>query len=133
MRETITDFAVAAYTVLLPLAWIALAIAVLVLLPMAAFPRTRAAAGNGLALMSLVFGATTWLLGAAVTFASFGWIGLIVGLVIFGIGVVPLAILAAFFKLKLTSLGISLIIMSVITFAARAGGIYLAKKRAAVR
>jgi hypothetical protein len=73
--------------------------------------------------VSYIFGATTWFLGAAVTFGSFGWIGLIIGIFIFGIGVVPLGIIGAFFKLGINELGVSLCAMLVITLAARFAGV----------
>ena len=123
MRETIVEFTLSAYQFLLPFAWLAFGIAIFVLLPMAAFPRTSSQAGLGLYITSWLFGITTWLLGAGITFAVYGWVGLVIGLFLFGIGVVPLAIFAAFFLIKNTSLGVSLIVMFIIVFAARFGGI----------
>ena len=90
MREWIVEKAIAVYAFLLPFSWIALAIAVLILLPLAIWRKTRPAAGVGLVIVSYVFGATTWFLGAAITFGSFGWFGLILGLFLLGLGVVPL-------------------------------------------
>jgi hypothetical protein len=60
-----------------------------------------------------------------VTFATMGWIGLLVGLMIAGVGVVPLGIFAAFVLLKEFSLGLSLIVMSILVFATRMGGFAL--------
>ena len=123
MREAVVKFTLTIYHFLLPFAWLAFGIAIFVLLPMAAFNRTRAQAGLGLYITSWLFGITTWLLGAGITFAVYGWMGLFIGLFLFGVGVVPLAIFAAFFSIKNTSLGISLLVMSIIVFAARFGGI----------
>jgi hypothetical protein len=114
--------AISIYTFLIPFSWIAIAIAVLVFLPLAAWRNTRGAAGVGLFVVSYIFGSTTWFLGAAVTFGSFGWIGLIIGLFIFGIGVVPLGIIGAFFKLGISEFGVSLCVMLAITLAARFAG-----------
>jgi hypothetical protein len=122
MREWIIEKAFFIYTFLLPFSWIGLAVAVFILLPLAAWSKTRAAGGTGLVLVSYIFGATTWFLGAAVTFGSFGWIGLIIGFFIFGIGVVPLGIIGAFFTLGINELGISLCVMLVITLIARFAG-----------
>ena len=122
MREWITEHAVMAYQVLLPFFWVASAVAVIILFPLALWRKTRSAAGVGLFVVSYIFGATTWFLGAAVTFGSFGWIGLIIGLFIFGLGVVPLGIIGAFFTLGIKDLGISLCVMLVITLAVRFGG-----------
>jgi len=122
MNEAIADFCGKAYTLLLPISWIGAAIIVLVLLPMALFRATRPAAGTGMYFASYLFGFTTWFLGAAVTIVSWGWVGFIVGLIIAGVGVVPIGILAAFISLKLPALGFSLIVMVVIVFATRIGG-----------
>jgi hypothetical protein len=95
---------------------------------LSAWRKTRGAAGVGLLITSYIFGATTWLLGTAVTFASFGWLGLIIGLLVLGIGVVPLGIIGAFFKLDIVDLGVSLCVMLIITLAARFAGAYFAAK-----
>jgi hypothetical protein len=122
VNEAIAAFCVKAYTFLLPLSWIGVAIVVLILLPLAVFKATRHAAGTGMYFSSYLFGLTTWFLGAAVTFVTWGWVGLIIGLVIAGVGVVPIGILAAFISLKEPTLGFSLIVMVVIVIATRIGG-----------
>ena len=126
MNDWILETAINVYSYLLPFAWLAVAVAVFVLFPLAAWRKTRRAAGVGLFVVSYIFGATTWFAGAAVSFASFGWIGLIIGLFIFGIGVVPLGIAGAFLKLGINDLGLSLCVMLVITLAARFGGVVCA-------
>jgi len=128
VREWVIDTSIKIYTFLLPISWIVLAIVLLVLLPLAAWRKTRGAAGVGLVITSYIFGATTWFLGAAVAFGSFGWLGLIIGLLVLGVGVVPLGIVGAFFKLGITGLGVSLCVMLVITLAARFAGAYFATK-----
>jgi hypothetical protein len=122
MREWIVETTLNIYQILVPFSSLGFAIAVVVLLPLAAWRRTRSTAGAGLLVASYVFGATTWFLGAAVTFGSFGWIGLIIGLFIIGIGVVPLGIVGAFFNLGVTELGVYLCVMLVITLASRFAG-----------
>jgi hypothetical protein len=122
MRETIANFTLNGYATLLPFAWIALAIAVFVLLPLAAFRKTRGAAGLGLVILSYLFAFTTWLLCCGVSFASFGWPGLIIGLFLAGVGVVGLAIIAAIFKLKMASLAVSILVMVVIAIGANICG-----------
>ena len=72
-------------------------------------------------ILSFVIGAATWLFSASVTFDIFGWIGLIVGLLILGIGVVPLAIIAAFLEGESGVLW-RIIIMLIATFALRSFG-----------
>ena len=80
MREWVMAVAAKAYAFTLPFYELAFAVAIFVLLPLAIWRRTRGAAGVGLLVTSYIFGLTTWLLGAAVTFGSFGWLGLIIGL-----------------------------------------------------
>ena len=128
MREWVMEIAVKAYTFTLPFYELALAVAIFVLLPLTIWRKTRGAVGAGLLITSYIFGLTTWLLGAAVTFGSFGWFGLIIGLLFLGLGVVPLAIIGAIFKLDNGGLALVLFVMVVVTFGARFGGAYAASK-----
>ena len=123
MNEALAGFALSVYSVTLTLSQGTFAVCVLVLLPMAVFPSTRGLAAGGLFLASWLFGLTTWTLGAAVTFSTYGWVGLLLGLMFLGLGVVPIGIFAAFVTLKLPSLGFSLIGMSIVVCVARYGGI----------
>lgn len=132
MNKAIAEFCVNAYSFLLPVAWIGVAIVVFLLLPMALFRSTRPAAGTGIFFSSYLFGLTTWFLGAALTFATWGWVGLLIGLFIAGVGVVPIGILAAFISLKDPTVGFSLIAMIVIVFATRMGGMALAESNGKV-
>ena len=124
MRQWIMDTTLSAYAGLLPIAWVALAVVVFVLVPLAVWSRTRSSAGVGLVIASYVFGATTWFLGAGISFASFGWFGLIVGLMIMGIGVVPIGIIGAYFSLNSGEMALSLLVMGCITFGTRVLGAY---------
>ena len=128
MREWVMETAIKAYTFTLPFYELAMTVALFVFLPLALWHKTRNAGGVGLLVTSYVFGFTTWLLGAAVTFGSFGWFGLIVGLLVFGVGVVPLAIIGAIFKLDNWGLASVLFVMVIVTLAARFGGAYAASK-----
>jgi hypothetical protein len=122
MNETLATISVKTYSFLLPISWLVLVIAIFVLIPMALFKNTRRQAGTGIFMASWLFGLTTWTLGATVTFATYGWVGLLIGLFLFGVGVVPIAIFAAFFSLKSMSLGFSLIIMTIIVWGSRTFG-----------
>ena len=132
MNEAIAAFCIKAYTFLLPISWIGVAIVAVILLPMALFKATRPAGGTGMYFSSYLFGLTTWFLGATITFVTWGWVGLIIGLIIAGVGVVPIGILAAFISLKEPALGFSLIVMVVIVFATRIGGMSLMQSRSEV-
>jgi hypothetical protein len=125
MSSSLAGMAATIYTFVLPVAWIVLAVNALIVLPMCVFKRLRPTAGLAFFMSSYLFGLTTWMLGAVVTFATMGWIGLLVGLMIAGVGVVPLGIFAAFVLLKEFSLGLSLIVMSILVFATRMGGFAL--------
>ena len=127
MTETIINFSVKAYTLLLPLAWIGFVVVILVLCPLAFFHRTRQFAGTSMFFVSWLFGITTWFLGATITFATWGWVGLLIGLFLFGVGVVPVGVLAAFFSLDSISMTLSLIVMSGITYACRVGGLAISE------
>jgi len=128
MTETIINFSIKAYTFLLPLSWLGIAIFILILIPMSMFKSTRGNAGAGMYFASILFGLTTWFLGAAVSFAAWGWIGFLIGVFLGGVGVVPIGIAAAFFAFKNIGLGVALIIMSIIVFIARVVGAALIQK-----
>jgi hypothetical protein len=124
MREWIMEIALKAYTFTVPFYEFALAIALFVLLPLAFWRKTRRAAGVGLLIASYIFGITTWFLSAAVTFGAFGWLGLIIGILVLGVSVVPLGIIGAIFRLGNGELALVLFVMVVATLGARFGGAY---------
>jgi hypothetical protein len=114
------------YSILLPVSEFAFLIVLFVLCPMALFKKTRHTAGRLILLSSYLFGLTTWCLGGLLTFGSWGLVGFIIGLLFFGIGVVPMGIFGAFFVLQQPTVGLTMIGMTVLIFATRAGGMYLA-------
>src|SRR4051812_15628184 len=78
---------------------------VLILLPLAAFRRTRTAAGVGLFGSSWLFGLNLWLASAFFTFMYWGWPALIVGLLFIGLGVLPIAVAALLWHSDWSGLG----------------------------
>ena len=122
MNEVLAGFAVKVYMFLLPLSWIALVVCLIVLVPMAMSQNTRSQAGIGLFIASWLFGLTLWTLGATVTFATLGWVGFLIGLFFFGVGVVPIGIFAAFFIVNSFGLGFSMIGMVALVWIARIAG-----------
>jgi len=122
LSDGIIEFSLNVSTWLLPYAWIALGVIILILLPLAIFKRTRRFSGTIIFYASYLFGLTTWFLGAAITLSTWGWLALIIGLLLAGVGVVPIGILASFITLKSASLGISIIVMAQVTYACRVGG-----------
>ena len=125
MRETIAEWALTASGLLTSLAVLALPLILVVTLGLAIFPKARPWGGVVLSVFSYLVGAATWFLGAAVTFTSFGWFGLILGLIVLGVGVVPLGIIGGFLYLDI---GWVIIAMTVATFAFRGAGLWLAEQ-----
>lgn len=75
-------------------------ITLFVLIPCAIIKRSRGFAAIGLLIASYVFGFTLWLLGLLVSYSIWGLLGLIIGLFLAGIGVVPVAMIACVFTGK---------------------------------
>ena len=73
-------------------------LACLALLPLAIFPATRGFAATLFGLVSLIFGACLWLYALAFTYLEWGILGAVLGIVIFGVGVVFTATVAAIFS-----------------------------------
>jgi len=70
----------------------------LVLLLFAAIPKARGAVGLIIYISSYIYGLSAWIYGLAVTLALWGWMAVIIGLFIGGVGVVPIGMLAAIFN-----------------------------------
>jgi hypothetical protein len=122
MNERLAYLSVQLYTVALPFAWLAVAALVVVGIPVRLFG-DRKVAGQMLFQAAYLFGFTTWMLGAALTFASFGWVGLLVGLMVFGVGVVPIGIVAAIVAFHDLGMALTLFMMTVITWICRLLGV----------
>ena len=119
MRSSVFEIALKAYAYTLTYYEVALMVIVLVFLPLAIWHKTRNAAGVGLLVTAYIFGVVTWLFCAAVTFGLFGWIGLIIGLLVLGVGVIPIAIIAAIYKLDNSGLAFDLFVLVVVTYTFR--------------
>ncbi|MDP9064861.1 MAG: hypothetical protein M3O06_03225 [Pseudomonadota bacterium] len=128
MREWLAHSSVAIYFFLIPFAWFGLAGVVLILLPLSFWTPTRTAAGLGMFFASVLFGAATLCLSAAITYSTFGWLGLLIGIFLLGFGVIPLGIYAAFFRMDVPGLGLALLVMLAITFIASFCGVYFVAK-----
>lgn len=110
-----------------PVFWLAVAISLFILAPLALIPPARAAAAIGFVVASYVFGAIMWVWGITYTYVVWGFFGVIIGLVIMGVGVVPIAMLASLLHADWTTL-VGLVISAVLTFGLRALALWLAKK-----
>ncbi|HTT82739.1 MAG TPA: hypothetical protein VMF67_04615 [Rhizomicrobium sp.] len=113
--------------ILIGVSWLAFAICVLILLPLAFFRYTRPASAIGFMIASFIFGASLWFYGFFLAFGYWGYVGIIFGIMMGGIGVVPVAFLAAvvhgawMFVCDLT-------IFTVVTFVSRAVSLAIAHK-----
>jgi hypothetical protein len=90
-------------------------------------PPTRFIAAIGFVIASLVFGVMVWCCGLGVTYETWGIGGVIIGLVIAGIGIVPVGMLAVLLHSEWQALMV-FVILIVLTFGLRALGFWLAKK-----
>lgn len=105
-------------------AWIVLTINILILLPLSLFKKTGAVGGAGMYISSYIFGVTLWFLGLLLTYFTWGFWGVFIGLVLAGVGVVPMAMLAMLINGEILTF-VVLIILTMLTFGMRALGIYL--------
>jgi hypothetical protein len=97
------------------------------LLPMAMFRRTRFVSAIGLFAASYIFGAETWIIGFLLTYAFWGAVGIFVGLMIAGIGVVPLALIALAIH-KAWEMAGELLLWVILTFGCRFAAVYIGEK-----
>jgi hypothetical protein len=97
---------------------IALAICIFIFLPLCIFRKTRPLAGLGFYIASFVFGVLLFALSCLLSVSIWGYGALIVGLVMGGVGVLPVALVATLFTAR-WELFIELIIGLVMTFGTR--------------
>ena len=124
MRETVFEWTLAAAEFLAGILGWALPPTFWIVLTLVVIRRTRSLGGLIMFIFSYLIGAATWFYGAAVSFASFGWFGLILGLLAKGVGVVPLGIIGGFVYFD-SRIAWEIIGMSVATFALRLIGMFL--------
>jgi len=105
---------------------IAIGFCLVILLPLTIFKATRGWAGVGFYFASYIFGLTGWFMGLLLTLALWGVLAVIIGLFLFGVGVVPIAMLATLFNGMWLELGL-LFLAVILTFGCRLLGIVLAE------
>jgi len=106
---------------------VTLGVCILILAPMCAFRASRIAACFGFLAASFVFGFSAWVWGFLVTYTLWGVLGVILGVFLGGIGVVPVAILAAAIH-GLWAVVVNLIILAGLTYGSRALALAVAEK-----
>jgi hypothetical protein len=108
-------------------AWIAFGISLFILLPLSFFKATCVFSSFGFMISSYAFGICGWAFGFLVTYTLWGFWGLAVGLLIAGIGVVPVGILAAAIH-GTWNVVWELLILIALTFGTRIYALYLANR-----
>lgn len=99
-------------------------IALFILTPISIFKKARGFAGNGLVISSFIFGLTLWVWSFLLAYIIWGGLGIFIGLSLFGVGVVPIAMLATLSKGMWTILG-QLIFLIILYFGSRFFGVFL--------
>ena len=74
--------------------WFTISITILVLLPLSFFKKTRPSSGFMLMMASYVFGLAAWLKGFLWAYNIWGVVGVLIGVFLFGVGVVPVGAIA---------------------------------------
>lgn len=97
---------------------LALALVLLVVLPLSVFRCCRGFAAIASLVASYVFGATLWMWALLLTLGLWGTWAVVIGLFMMGVGVVPIAMLATLFKGMWSILG-QLVVLTVLTFGTR--------------
>lgn len=106
--------------------WFAIALDVLVLLPLSIFRRIRGFTGGAIFISSFVFGAVTWLLSLILTYALWGLGAVVVGILLFGGAVVPFAMLATMFQ-GMWEPFFTVFVLLLVTFGSRIVGALIAE------
>lgn len=106
------------------LAWISFGLEVLVFLPLSIPRATRKFSSTVLYVMSYVFGATVWMEGFLLTLSLWGVGAVVIGVLLLGVGVVPIAMIATLIKGMWLHL-LELVFLTILTFGTRGGAIAL--------
>jgi len=109
-----------------------LGITIFILGPLALIRITRGFSAVGLMIASYVFGTCLWITSLLLTYELLGTIAVVVGLVVLGIGIVPIALLATLFHAQWWHL-LDLVRLIVATFGTRLPAVWLAGKADADR
>jgi len=108
--------------------FITLGISIFIFMPLAIFGKTRNFAGSALVIASYIFGINLWVYTFLLTYMLWGLFAVFVGLCIFGVGVVPIALIAAIFNGLWSSVG-DIVFLIVSTFGIRALGLWVMSLR----
>ena len=106
--------------------FISLTFTIIILIPLSLFKGAKGIAGTGMFIASYVFGLNLWVWGFLLTYLIWGGWAVFIGLCVVGVGVVPIAMLAALVN-GLWSTLIQLVVLVVMTFGTRLWGMRLAE------
>lgn len=112
---------------LFTLTWMVFGIDFLIVLPLGIFEKTKGISAVGLYISSYIYGLTLWFWALLITYFAWGFLAVFIGLFVLGIGVVPIAIVAAIFKGEWGTAG-AVIVLVVLTYGSRSLGYYIAEK-----
>lgn len=93
----------------------------------ALIPKARGAVGLIIYISSYVYGVSAWIYGLAVALAFWGWLAVIIGVSLGGIGVVPIGMLASVFNGR-WDIFWTLLLTVILTYGARIIGYALANR-----
>ena len=100
---------------------------VLNLLPSTVFKGSRGYCGNGIVIVSYIWGVALWMYAILVLYGTWGAVGIYIGFLTLGVATVPLACLASLFKGEWALAG-ELILAVSIVFCTRALGFWIISK-----
>lgn len=110
-----------------PAFMITLLVSLVLLTPLSIIPPTRGFSAVGFMVASFAFGSILWLWGMAYTYSVWGLFVMTIGLVLLGVGVVPVAMFAALVHGDWGNLGI-FVATAVVTIGCRGLANWLAEK-----
>ncbi|MCP4177206.1 MAG: hypothetical protein GY756_05510 [bacterium] len=94
---------------------------IVLFLPLSLFKNTKLVAGKWIFFSSYLFGVTLWIWCLILTYKAFGWIGILIGVILLGIGIVPVGFVGALLTGHMLIV-LYLIFFVVITYGARRVG-----------
>lgn len=111
---------------LIVVGWVAVAIDLVIFLPLSIFKRLRGFTGTAIFISSFIFGLITWLLSFVLTWLLWGGWAVVMGVLFLGGTVVPFALLATLFK-GMWEPFFTVLVLLVLTFGSRVAGAVIAE------
>ena len=117
------------YPLISDLALLTFIVDVIIVIPISFFRKAKNLSGNMMTYSSYIFGLQLWLSGLMLTLQIWGFWAVIIGLLLLGIGVVPIAMIATLFDGRWMDFG-QLLLSLILVFGSRIlGGHMLEKSR----